>query len=146
MTSYWHRGIRGFEGSENSLHSIGVTYNYAPSNSRSTPYVVYEDKAVLKEYIDAIKAQGANDLKTSKGLTSYGYKGSFNLNQTGGDFLFTLPYDKRMNIYVDGVKKETFKGLGIYTCCSLAALTWANIRSRFPIRTKGWWKESSYRP
>lgn len=116
--SYWFSGIRGFDTSVEH-HKIFLYAKKDFENEHLRPEIYLENIDTLKQYVDALKSQSVEDLKTKSSFFSYSYYGSFNLENDDGMFLFTLPYDKDFSIYVDNKKVPVLKRFNIFSACSL---------------------------
>lgn len=115
---YWNSGIFSLKNTS-SDHTITLSLRRKVENILIQPEIYLEQYDVLNEYISKIKQQAALNLKEVNTLTTYSLVGTFNLIDDNSDFIFTLPYEKKMKIYVDGKKLVTSKKFNIFTGVSL---------------------------
>ena len=116
--NYWDSGIFSLENSKID-HTITLSLRRKVENVLIQPEIYLEQYDVLNQYITKIKEQAALDLRELKTLTTYSLEGTFNLTDDNSDFIFTLPYEKKMKVYVDGKKLQTSKKFNIFTGVSL---------------------------
>jgi len=122
--SYWHSGIRGFNPTSTS-HQLKIKVdNTIMDNTLIRDEIYYEDLSVLKEYTEAICKQGSGDLKRFSNYFSSGLEGTFSLENdpNSSSFLFTLPYEKEVSIYVDGKKIKAETKFNVFMSCDLSGL------------------------
>ena len=117
INNYWHNGIRGFVDNSSHKHEISFYFNEPLNDAYLRDEVYYEDLDVLYEYIQNILTQSSKNLTETKGFGTYGLQGTFNYSSEGEDkiFLFTLPYEQEMAIYVDGIKQKVIQKFNIFT-------------------------------
>lgn len=116
--NYWDSGIFSLKNSKID-HTITLSLRRKVENVLIQPEIYLEQYDVLNQYITKIKEQAALDLRELKTLTTYSLEGTFNLTDDNSDFIFTLPYEKKMKVYVDGKKLQTSKKFNIFTGVSL---------------------------
>ena len=114
-TSYWESGIASFDDNSSHHHTLRLYLNKAYSNRRIQEEIYYEDISVLNEYIEAIKEQSSLDLNEGRGLFSYYLQGTFTLDSSNQDFLFTIPFEKNVKVKIDGVAVDTYQRHNIFT-------------------------------
>ncbi|MCI2068709.1 MAG: YfhO family protein [Bacilli bacterium] len=122
MGSYWHMGIRGFKDNSTHTHTLEARFKKLVVGYKLQEEVYYEDLSVLKEYIEAIKKQAASSLKPLRSFNRAGFEGTFNLTSASSTFLFTLPNEKGISIYVDGTKKDVKTGFNIFSTVDIKGL------------------------
>lgn len=126
MTTYWHRGIRSFPETSNKKHTIRLTNKTGRdlTNVRIQPEVYYEDLNVLSDYISQIRKSQLEDSYFETSLTSLTLNGKFTKHDDDVDeFMFSLPYEKGMQIYIDGKKVNTYKIFNVFTGCDISNLS-----------------------
>ncbi len=119
---YWHNGIWSLK-NKVGAHTIKLVATKDISNTLIRPEIYLEDESVLKEYTDKIKEQGSNNLKQIIGKFSFGYEGDFVLTSDNSDFIFTLPYEKNMHVYIDDKEVPCSTKFNIFTGVSLDTLS-----------------------
>ena len=119
ISTYWHKGIKNIKDTSSHKITFKIVFTKKLNNQLIKPELYYENKAILKEYIEEIAKQSSLDLKSFKKAFSYGYEGTINLSKDNQDLYFTLPYEDNVSIYVDGKKMETKKTLNIFSGCNL---------------------------
>ena len=139
LMTYWNSGIHSFNAQKGTTHTLKVRYtgSTAELTAQIIPEIYYEDLPTLREYLSAIKEGGANDLKVSSTPFSTSYEGTFDLKKSGGEFLFTLPYESNFSIYVDGKKKEAMERFDIFTAVSLDGIEEGTHRIKVVYSDKG---------
>jgi len=122
-SNYWSKGIQGFNDTTSHKHILKFSFPKAVK-SIVKEEIYYEDTNILNEYVDAINEGGIKDITEHNGLASYSLKGTFDYHKTYDDdlFLFTLPYEKGISIYIDGKKKELLERYDIFSACQLTGL------------------------
>lgn len=122
LASYHYNGIQPIKPSYNKTHKIEVLCNkdFERDNLRIELY--YENIDVLKEYTDSLKKQAANDLKKFTSFNRFGYEGTFDLQDDNSQFVFTLPNEKGISIFIDDKKMETITRFNIFAGCSLKGI------------------------
>ena len=125
LGTYWDSGIHSFNAEIGSSHTftIFLSSGKIARESEIVPEVYYEDLSVLREYLEDISKQGAKDLVAKSTLFSTSYEGSFLLEREGGEFLFTLPYEKNFSVYLDGEKQKSLTRFDIFTAISLEGVS-----------------------
>lgn len=135
--SYWHKGIKGIKDNNSHVHELTMTFKEDLNHEIINESFYYEDTNILKEYVDEINLQGVNDLVIKKGITSFSYEGSFNLNKNNQQMFFTLPYEKGINIYIDGKKVHTYRTGHIFTGANLENISYGNHKVKITYQDKG---------
>lgn len=119
MLSYWHSGIRGFGDTAGHRHVLTLRLKDDVTDLPIRTELYYEDLDVLKAYIEAIDRSGVKDLERMDGF-AFELKGTLSIGDTAGKaLLFTLPYEKGMQIFIDGKRMETVTRFNIFTSCAL---------------------------
>ena len=121
--SYWYKGIRGFSDNSTHTHTIKVTLKKDLKHEQLRDVVVWEDMDTLEEYINILKAEGMNNVKTIGGLTTYGYEGDITINSADRDLITTLPYESYWKVYIDGKKVKTQQRLWIFLSADLDGIS-----------------------
>ena len=124
MTSYWHRGIRSFEDNSRHYHTLILRNKsgYELTNFRVQPEIYYENVDVLRKYAESINQSSLFDASFSYQLQSLTLSGKFNKVEGLNEFLFTLPYENGMQIYIDGKKVNTYIRFNIFSACDISSL------------------------
>lgn len=117
--NYWHAGIHSIKPNSTGEYHLMITLLNDCKDMVIGDEFYYEDISVLKEYITAIKKQSSLDIKEKKGLTSHTYEGHININKKNQTLLFTLPNEKGIEIYIDGVKLEVETRMNIFAAAKL---------------------------
>ena len=120
INTYWHQGIRGFKDNRYHRHTLSLTLKQDFDEAKFRPEVYYEDDEVLGEYLDCLLSSHT-ELKEVKGFFSYGYEGTFE-KKGQQDFLFTLPREKGISLYVDGKKREAVTRFSIFSAIDLTSI------------------------
>ena len=119
VNDYFYSGIKGFQETSTHMHTIRIVAKEELENERVRPEVYAEDSDVLKEYLTALQKGGLQDPYEIKGLFSYGFGGTFELEGDNKQFLFTIPYEKEIQIELDGKRQEVIKRNDIFSAISL---------------------------
>lgn len=126
VSSYWHKGIRGFERNISGNHSLRIYVKKEVKNIRIAPELYVEKVNVLGEYVNKIKSQSSSDLKAVKKTWSYGLEGTFELTKENQCFLFTLPFEQDFKVYVDGKQVKTLTRWNVFTAVNLDGYSLGN--------------------
>lgn len=122
VNDYFHKGIKGFVDVPSHNHTLKITFKENIVNEEIRPCLYSENNLVLQEYLTKIRENGALDLSEEKSFFSYGIKGTFNKNNNG-EFLFTLPFEDNIHIYLDGVEKPLLKRFDVFSAISLEGVS-----------------------
>ena len=122
VNDYFHKGIKGFLDVPSHNHTLKITFKENIVNEEIRPCLYSENNLVLQEYLTKIRENGALDLSEGKSFFSYGIKGTFNKNDNG-EFLFTLPFEDNIHIYLDGVEKPLLKRFDVFSAISLEGVS-----------------------
>lgn len=77
------------------------------------PEFYYEDRAVLEEYVNAVKSEAV--VTNFRALKSSKYAASIETFNDDQAMLLTLPYDSNLKVFVDGKQIKTTANFNIYT-------------------------------
>lgn len=121
MTDYWHKGISGFEDTPSHVHTLRMTLTKDVTDVKIVPELYYENGSALKEFFTELKKNSSDNLTPVSTLFSYGYRGTFTKDSSKNLFLFTLPYEKEMHIYVDGKEQKLLKRMNIFCAADLSS-------------------------
>lgn len=117
LTTYWHKGIRGFSDTSNHHHTLRINAKEDLNDYVLRPEVYYEDLNILNEYLDKLLESSSNDLKSKVSFTSYSYSGTIDITDENRNktLFFTFPNESNMSIYIDGKKQKTVTRMNIFT-------------------------------
>ena len=124
-SSYWHKGIRGFEDNSTHLHSLRFYLTEDVKDKLIRPEVYYEDLSVLNEYLDVLSSSMLKDVKQNKSLIKYGYSGTINISSENKDktLIFTFPKETGISIKIDGKKQKLVTRLNIFAAVDFSGLS-----------------------
>lgn len=122
ISTYWHKGIQPIRNTRRNDHTLKLTAKRTLSDEPLRVELYRENTEVLRSYIDKIKEGSLREVEEVKSISSYGLKGKFDLKNTKDEFLFTLPCERGISIYIDGKKREVEKRFNIFTAVSLEGL------------------------
>lgn len=123
VNDYFYSGIKGFADTGNHQHTIRIIAKEPLANVQVRPEVYAEDSNVLREYLTALKSGGLKDAKEIKGMFSYGFSGTFDYEGGDKEFLFTLPYEKEIQIKLDGKSMPVLQRNDVFSAISLAGVS-----------------------
>ena len=126
VNDYFHSGIHGFADTASHKHSIVIHLTEDCHNTLLRPMVYAEDTAILSEYLDATAKEAAHNLTQKATAFSYGYEGDFAFDGGDKEFLFTLPYEDNIHIYLDGKEMPLLKRFDIFSAISLKGVEAGN--------------------
>ena len=119
LNDYFYSGIKGVADTSSHTHRFVITFTKDVRDAKLRDEIYYEDLDVLTEYLRAIQKGGSMDLRSAGSVFSYGFEGTFELEAGDKEFLFTIPYEKEIHIYLDGQEKELLKRFDIFSAISL---------------------------
>lgn len=141
MMSYWHNGIRTFPDNHNHTHTLSITLKKDMKNTRIREEIYYERLDVLKEYTQALQNQSATKLEKKTSLFSFAVEGDINITSNQNkSLLFTIPYEKGVQLYIDDKKVETLTRFNIFTACDLDDITPGQHKIKFVYHDEGFEK------
>ena len=122
VNDYFYAGIRGFPDTANHRHTIRITATEELKAASLRPEIYAEDHETLKQYLTELKKGGLKDAKEIKTLFTYGFKGHFDFDGGDKEFLFTIPYEKEIEIRLDGKNMEVLLRNNVFSAISLAGV------------------------
>lgn len=123
INDYFYSGIHGFNDTAIHTHVFRAIFDADISNEELRPEFYYEETDVLAEYLNALNVGGLRNAKTNVGLLHYGIEGEFTRSESDQEFIFTIPYEKQIHVYVDGVERAAKCRYDIFTGISLEGIS-----------------------
>lgn len=121
IADYWHKGITGWNDTSNHRHRVKMTLKSDASDVKIVPEFYYENESALVHFFKELQKNAPGDFEPVSTLFSYGYKGTFAKDSSKNLFLFTLPYEKDMHLFVDGKEQKVLKRMNIFCACDLSS-------------------------
>ncbi len=109
---YFSHQINGLKKGASATTTLAITFKEANTH-KITEEIYYEDKAVLEEYINAIKSKVLLHSLNSKDKANYEAKVTTTVDDQA--LLLTIPYDNNIKVLVDGKKVGSAKRFNIFT-------------------------------
>jgi len=126
MTTYWHSNIAGIPLNSTGKHSVQL---YLPSGKEVDagplelqPVVALENLEVLKEYTDRLRSHAVKIRKHTSNAVSSSLVGTFESDGSTPYLLYTLPYERGVEVKIDGRKVKTETKFDVFTAASLESI------------------------
>ena len=123
ISTYWNKGIKPIKHSDTGMYELKMTLKNDITDKYIRDEFYYENTDILKEYVDQINSQKVTDFKTITKFAKSGFEATFDIQKENQQIMFTIPYEKGMQIYLDGKKVNTVKRMTIFSSTDIDNLT-----------------------